>query len=280
MRSRRLPIVLLALALVAGAAAIWIVRGALEPDPREPVEAFLGRLGGGPSTARRRRGPTRRGAAAPRSRPTGSASTARASRPRTLEVSEREDSAEAAGAAALGRARYRPLSPTKPASRCASTTASGACTGPPRWSTRSSSATRGWAPTRAPFERAPILDRDGVPIVRERPVVRVGAVVEGRRGSRGPRPPGWPARSDVDRRAAPAPASQRRARSSSSRRSSCGATTTPRCRPRSRPCPTRRPSTTPRLSLPRREFARGAAGHRRARHRRAAGAPGRGLRAR
>ncbi len=41
MRSRRLPIVLFALALLAGAAAIWIVRAALEPDPAEPVEAFL-----------------------------------------------------------------------------------------------------------------------------------------------------------------------------------------------------------------------------------------------
>ncbi len=162
--------------MVAGGAAIWIVRAALEPDPREPVEAFLGDWEAGRD----------RKAAARTDAPRIAAAALKANRlgldgarleATTLEVSEREDSAEA-------RVRMRWAVPG---------------IGPYSYETRIPLRKHDgewrvhWAPTlvhpklerdtrlgttRAPFERAPILDRDGVPIVRERPVVRVGAVVE------------------------------------------------------------------------------------------------------
>jgi cell division protein FtsI/penicillin-binding protein 2 len=176
MRSRRLPIALLALAVVAGAAAIWIVRAALRPDPRDPVEAFLSDWEAGHD----------RTAAARTDAPRAAAAALKANRlgldgasldARTLDVSEREDSAEA-------RVRMRWAVPG---------------VGPYSYVTHVPLRKDGgewrvhWVPalvhpklerdtrlgtTRAPFERAPILDRDGVPIVRERPVVRVGAVVK------------------------------------------------------------------------------------------------------
>jgi hypothetical protein len=94
MRARRLPIVLFVLALVAGAALIWIVRGALEPDPGEPVEAFLSDWEAG----RDRR------AAARTDSPFVAAAALKANRlgldgarlrAEALEVSERDDTAEA-----------------------------------------------------------------------------------------------------------------------------------------------------------------------------------------
>ncbi|HYN51187.1 MAG TPA: NTF2-like N-terminal transpeptidase domain-containing protein, partial [Thermoleophilaceae bacterium] len=176
MRSRRLPIVLFALALLAGAAAIWIVRAALEPDPAEPVEAFLADWEAGRD----------RQAAAQSDAPRAAAAALKANRlgldgarleAGTVELSQRDDSAQA---------RVR-LSWAVPG------------IGPFAYETRIPVRKDGdgwrvhWTPTlvhprlerdtrlgttRAAFERAPILDRDGVPIVRERPVVRVGAVVK------------------------------------------------------------------------------------------------------
>jgi cell division protein FtsI/penicillin-binding protein 2 len=176
MRSRRLPIVLFALALLAGAAAIWIVRAALEPDPAEPVEAFLADWEAGRDRQAAAQSDARRAAAAALKANRLGLDGARLEA-RTVELSQRDDSAQA---------RVR-LSWAVPG------------IGPFAYETRIPVRKDGdgwrvhWTPTlvhprlerdtrlgttRAAFERAPILDRDGVPIVRERPVVRVGAVVK------------------------------------------------------------------------------------------------------
>lgn len=94
MRSRRLPIVLFALALLVGTAGIWVVRAALEPDPGEAVEAFLADWEAG----RDRR------AAAQTDAPRAAASALKANRlgldgarldAKTLELSKSGDRAEA-----------------------------------------------------------------------------------------------------------------------------------------------------------------------------------------
>ena len=175
MRSRRLPIVLFALALLVGTAGIWVVRGALEPDPGEPVEAFLADWEAG----RDRR------AAAQTDAPRAAASALKANRlgldgarldAKTLELSKSGDRAEAGvrlrwTVPGLGPFTYESRIPVRKEEG--------------EWRLH-------WTPklvhpklerdtrlgtTRLAFERAPILDRDGVPIVRARPVVRVGAVV-------------------------------------------------------------------------------------------------------
>ena len=176
MRARRLPIVLFVLALVAGAVLIWIVRGALEPDPGEPVEAFLSDWEAG----RDRR------AAAKTDAPRAAGAALKANRlglddarldARTLELSESGDRAEA-------RVRLRWTVPG--IGPFAYETSVPVLKDGDEWKVH-------WTPTlvhpklerdtrlgttRSAFERAPILDRDRVPIVRPRPVIRVGAVVK------------------------------------------------------------------------------------------------------
>lgn len=176
MRSRRLLLVLVALALVAGVAGFWFFRAARGPDPADAVEAFLSDWKAGRDSR----------AAAQTDAPRLAAAALRANRlgldgarlqAETLELAERGD-------AAVARVSLRWAVPD---------------IGPFVYETRVPVHKDGdewrvhWTSTlvhpeldrdtrlgttRSVFERAPILDRDGVPIVRPRPVIRVGAVVK------------------------------------------------------------------------------------------------------
>ena len=75
--------------------------------------------------------------------------------------------------------------------------------------------------TRAPFERAPILDRDGVPIVRAAAGDAGRRGGGGGRGSRAPRPPGLARACSASIAARSCASSATAGPSSSSRRSSC-----------------------------------------------------------
>jgi hypothetical protein len=176
MRARRVPIVLFALVLVAGAAAIWIVRDALEPDPAEPVEAFLTDWEAGRDLKAAARTDSPRVAAAALKANRLGLDDARLDA-RTLEISENGDRAKARvrlrwTAPAIGPFAYEIVVPVRK---------DGDEWRVPRTPTlvhpKLEPDTR-LGTTRAAFERAPILDRDRVPVVRPRPVVRVGAVVK------------------------------------------------------------------------------------------------------
>jgi cell division protein FtsI/penicillin-binding protein 2 len=167
-------LVLFAIALVVGALGIWLLRAALEPDPADSVEAFLREWEAG----RDRR------AAAETDAPRAAARALKINRlgldgarleAQTVEVSERDDRAEARvrlrwKVPGLGPWAYETTVPVRKLDDA--------------WRVH-------WAPTlihpkldgetrlgtsRSRFQRAFILDRDGVPVVRPRPVIRVGAV--------------------------------------------------------------------------------------------------------
>jgi cell division protein FtsI/penicillin-binding protein 2 len=174
-RRRRLPVILFTLALLVAGLAVVLVRDALQPDPADALDPFLADWSAGRDRAAGQRTDAPRAAAAALHANRRGLDGAR------LDAEAGEVSQDGDRATARVRLRWTVpgIGPWEYETRVPLLEVDGA------WRVR-------WTPalvhrelrggkrlgtTRSCPERAPIVDRAGRPIVRQRPVVRVGAVV-------------------------------------------------------------------------------------------------------
>jgi cell division protein FtsI/penicillin-binding protein 2 len=174
-RRRRLPVILFTLALLVAGLAVVLVRDALQPDPADALDPFLADWSAGRDHAAGKRTDAPRAAAAALHANHRGLDGAR------LDAEAGEVSQDGDRATARVRLRWTVpgIGPWEYETRVPLLEVDGA------WRVR-------WTPalvhrelrggkrlgtTRSCPERAPIVDRAGRPIVRQRPVVRVGAVV-------------------------------------------------------------------------------------------------------